>query len=129
MSAPGTASEALEFVTVDLAYTKVEDQRPIIRVFPPSSGRRTTSPERERIKMPIYDCRPLMEELFHQRAAVVDGHLDPLALRGRRTTPAGWREDTNDGALVLDLGVGEIHCDEFKRFAGGTGSRHALFLP
>ena len=25
MSAPGTASEALEFITVDLAYTKVEE--------------------------------------------------------------------------------------------------------
>lgn len=71
MSAPGTASEALEFVTVDLAYTKVEDQRPIIRVFPPSSGRRTTSPERERIKMPIYDCRPLMEELSLDDAGFV----------------------------------------------------------
>ena len=71
MSAPGTASEVLEFVTVDLAYTKVEDQRPIIRVFPPSSGRRTTFPERERIKMPIYDCRPLMEELSLDDAGFV----------------------------------------------------------
>ena len=69
MSMPTT--EGLEFVNVNLAYTKVMDQRPIIQVYPPNSGRGNIFPERERVEMPIYDCRPLVDQLSLDDAGFV----------------------------------------------------------
>ena len=56
-----TLSE-LDYVTADLAYTTVSDETAQVRVFPPSSGRGIEWPPRKRMAMPIYNCRPVMNE-------------------------------------------------------------------
>ena len=53
----------LPHVMAQMAYTKPVVGEARIRVFPPSSGRKIESPERERIPVPVYDCRPILAEL------------------------------------------------------------------
>jgi hypothetical protein len=53
----------LEHVMAEMAYTAPPDGPARVRVFPPSSGRETESPRRERIAVPVYDCRPIADEL------------------------------------------------------------------
>ena len=57
------ATENLNFVNADLAYTASQDEPGLVRVFPPSSGRELERPWRERVSMPVYDCRPVLEEM------------------------------------------------------------------
>ena len=53
----------LDHVVAELAY-RVEPEGPsLVRVFPPSSGRKTESLPREWHSMPVYDCRPIAGEL------------------------------------------------------------------
>ena len=53
----------LAHVVVELAYTMPEDGPARVRVFPPASGREIERPPRERIPMPIFDCRPIADQL------------------------------------------------------------------
>jgi len=53
----------LPHVMAEMAYTKPLEGEALVRVFPPSSGRKVESPARERIPVPVYDCRPIMDQL------------------------------------------------------------------
>ena len=53
----------LPHVMAEMAYTKSLEGEALVRVFPPSSGRKVESPARERIPVPVYDCRPIMDQL------------------------------------------------------------------
>ena len=58
-----------------------------VRVFPPASGRETEIPLQERVPMPIFDCRPIADqlsldqagfELLSHRTAFRDFYVDGL---------------------------------------------------
>lgn len=53
----------LDHITVDMSYTKPQEGQANLRVFPPSSGRPMEAPPRERVAVPVYDCRPLVDQL------------------------------------------------------------------
>jgi hypothetical protein len=50
-------------VETSMCYTKPLDGPANVRVFPPSSGRPIESPERELVSVPVYDCRPIADDL------------------------------------------------------------------
>lgn len=58
-----TFDPALRHVVAAMSYTQPLTGSARIRVFPPASGRKIESPPRERIEVPVYDCRPLANEL------------------------------------------------------------------
>ncbi|MEM7407719.1 MAG: CmcJ/NvfI family oxidoreductase [Pseudomonadota bacterium] len=58
LATPDTAS-----VTVRMAYTAPVEGAAYVRVYPPSSGRKSEAPGRERHEVPVYDCRPVAHEL------------------------------------------------------------------
>ncbi|HCU88470.1 MAG TPA: methyltransferase [Gammaproteobacteria bacterium] len=53
----------LPYVVAEMSYTKPLEGEALVRVFPPSSGRKTENPPRERISVPVYDCRPIVDRL------------------------------------------------------------------
>ncbi|MEM7467144.1 MAG: CmcJ/NvfI family oxidoreductase [Pseudomonadota bacterium] len=53
----------LEFVEVDMTYYDAGDEPARVRIFPPSSGRKLESPPQRRVKVNVYDCRPMAQEL------------------------------------------------------------------
>lgn len=53
----------LAHVMAEMSYTKPVKGPANVLVFPPSSGRKIEAPERERVPVPVYDCRPIMDEL------------------------------------------------------------------
>lgn len=53
----------LPHVLADIAYTRPPDGPARIRIFPPSSGRRMEAPRRERVRVPVHDCRPVADRL------------------------------------------------------------------
>ena len=76
MSVPVT--DGLDHVNARLAYTKRTEQKSIVKVFPPSSGRGTITAENIRVEMPIFDCRPLTDILSLDEAGfqVVEEETD-----------------------------------------------------
>ncbi|MDA0821391.1 MAG: CmcJ/NvfI family oxidoreductase [Proteobacteria bacterium] len=54
---------ALPKIETSMAYTRPLDGPAKIRVFPPSSGRETENPPRERVTVQVYDCRPIADQL------------------------------------------------------------------
>lgn len=53
----------LDHITVRMSYTVPQDGTAHLTIYPPSSGRETTYPPRQRVSVPIYDCRPIADEL------------------------------------------------------------------
>jgi hypothetical protein len=53
----------LAHVDVSMTYTKPVSGSAQVRVFPPASGLETETPARERVSVPVYDCRPIASEL------------------------------------------------------------------
>lgn len=53
----------LAHVTAAMNYTQPMEGRALVRVFPPASGRPIETPPRERVDVPVYDCRPIASEL------------------------------------------------------------------
>lgn len=53
----------LAHVETSMCYTKPLDGPANVRVFPPSSGRPLESPDRELVSVPVYDCRPIADQL------------------------------------------------------------------
>lgn len=53
----------LDHILVPMSYTKPMEGQAQVTVWPPSSGRPFESPPRERIPVPVYDCRPIAHEL------------------------------------------------------------------
>ena len=53
----------LAHVMAEMSYTKPVKGPANVLVFPPSSGRKIETPQRERVSVPVYDCRPIMDEL------------------------------------------------------------------
>ena len=55
-------STRFEHVVADLSYLAPFTGTARVRVYPPSSRRTTERLPRERKRMPIYNCRPMMSE-------------------------------------------------------------------
>ena len=55
--------DKLDYVEADMAYTAAMTGEAIVRAFPPASGRKIESPKRERVRTPVYDCRPIATDL------------------------------------------------------------------
>jgi hypothetical protein len=53
----------LDHIMVPMSYTKPMEGQAQVTVWPPSSGRPFESPPRERVPVPVYDCRPIAHEL------------------------------------------------------------------
>lgn len=53
----------LDHVMVDMSYTRPVTEPAKVRVYPPSSGRPIETPPRERVRVPVYDCRPIAAQL------------------------------------------------------------------
>lgn len=54
---------ALTHVMAQMSYTAPLQGPARVKIFPPSSGRPIESPPRERISVPVYDCRPIAAQL------------------------------------------------------------------
>lgn len=99
----------LDHVITDLTYIKRSKGPVKVRVYPPSSGRRRESPEREKRSMPIFDGRPIANQLTLDEAgfalqrhesAVVDFYdLDEVRKTYYPETAALLKEAT--GALEV----------------------------
>lgn len=68
----------LDHVMVEMTYTKPVTGQARVRAFPPSSGRKMEVPPRERISVPVYDCRPIAEQMTLDEAgfAVLEHHTE-----------------------------------------------------
>lgn len=55
--------DELQYVDVNMAYTDHDYGQARVRIFPPASGRKMESPNRQRVNVKVYDCRPLLPEL------------------------------------------------------------------
>jgi len=53
----------LAHVVTDMVYTAPMEGQANVRIFPPSSGRPVETPPRERVSVPVYDCRPIADQL------------------------------------------------------------------
>ena len=53
----------LNHIDVDMAYTRATSEPARVTVWPPSSGRPLETPPRERVRVPVYDCRPIADTL------------------------------------------------------------------
>jgi len=53
----------LNHITVQMSYTKPMTGQAQVTVWPPSTGRPLETPQRERVAVPVYDCRPIADEL------------------------------------------------------------------
>lgn len=53
----------LNYVEANMAYTAAMTGEALVRAFPPASGKKIESPKRERVATPVYDCRPIADEL------------------------------------------------------------------
>lgn len=60
----------LPHVVAELAYTRPPEGAARIRIFPPSSGRKIEAPARERVRVPVYDCRPVADRLTLDEAGL-----------------------------------------------------------
>ena len=70
----------LNYVITDLAYIKSPKGPVRVRAYPPSSGLRAESPEREKRSMPIFDCRPIASQLTLDEAGfAVQQHKSSVA--------------------------------------------------
>ena len=89
MGVSATSTATLDHVVASLAYREEPDGPPLIRVFPPSSGRETESLRREWHNMPVYDCRPIAGDLdldtagfqLLTRPSAFSDFLDPERVR------------------------------------------------
>jgi hypothetical protein len=53
----------LAHVEAQMSYTVPLEGQAKVRIFPPSSGRKIEAPPRERVPVPVYDCRPIADQL------------------------------------------------------------------
>ncbi len=123
----------LDKVMADMSYTVAQDGPARVRVFPPSSGRKIESPWRERVSVPVYDCRPIMDRLtldeagfqvLTQRSACSDFYDPDVVRRTYYPESAALLKDAT-GALEVFIFDHNVR-NQARADRGETGVREPV---